>query len=98
VPTYLMLSRLTDSGAHTIKSNPERIREVDRELSAMGVKVVQQYALLGEYDFANILEAPDDITIARASLEMASRGTVRMHTMRAIPAEELIEGLKAQTP
>jgi uncharacterized protein with GYD domain len=89
-----MLSRLTDEGARTVKTNPQRIKEVDNELGKMGVRVLQQFAVLGEYDFVNILEAPDDLTIARASLEMASRGTVRMHTLRAIPVDEFVSGLK----
>ena len=95
MPTYIMLSTLTEEGAQTVKSNPDRIRQVDEELGRMGVKVLQQYAVLGKYDFVNVLEAPDDLAVARASLEMASRGTVRVQTMRAIPVDELIAGLSS---
>jgi len=95
VPLYVMLSRLTDHGAKTVKANPERIMEVDAQLGEMGLNVLQQYAVLGRYDFVNIVEAPDDITVARIALELASRGSVRIETLAALPVEELINGLKA---
>lgn len=95
MPLYVMLSRLTDHGAKTVKANPERIMEVDAQLGEMGLNVLQQYAVLGRYDFVNIVEAPDDITVARIALELASRGSVRIETLAALPVEELINGLKA---
>ncbi len=88
--TYIMLSRLTDKGAETIKENPARIQAVDKELEAFGVKVVAQYAVLGPYDFVSILEAPDNLTIARVSAELAARGTVRMQTMPAVAIAEFV--------
>jgi uncharacterized protein with GYD domain len=91
--TFIMLSTLTDDGASTIKENPERIKAVNEELSAMGVKVLSQYAVLGPYDFVNIVEAPDTKTVTRASVELSSRGSVRLLTMPAIPIDEFIAGL-----
>lgn len=95
MPMYVMLSRLTDHGAHTLKEHPERVLEVDGELAAMGVKVLEQYAVLGRYDFVNIVEAADDMTVARASLELASRGSIRLETLAAMRVQELIDGLKS---
>ncbi|HEY8447900.1 MAG TPA: GYD domain-containing protein [Thermomicrobiales bacterium] len=92
--TFILLSTLTDDGAETIKENPERITEVNKELEQMGVQVLNQWAVLGPYDFVNIVEAPDNLTIARVSAEMASRGSVRLMTMAAIPIDEFIAGLK----
>ena len=69
--TYIMLTRLTDKGAETIKKNPPRIEAVSKELEKFGVKVVAQYAVLGPFDFVNILEAPDNMTVARVSAELA---------------------------
>lgn len=92
--TYIMLSRLTERGAETVKSNPERIMQVDRELEEMGVHVKEQYATLGEYDFVNIIEAPDNLSVERASVDMAARGTVHIETLPAIPIEQLISGMK----
>ena len=60
----------------------------------MGVKILAQYALLGQYDFINILEAPDNDTIVRMSVEIGSRGSVRMQTMPAVSIDELISDLK----
>ncbi|MFN3929858.1 MAG: GYD domain-containing protein [Thermoflexus sp.] len=91
---YIMISTLTDEGAKTIKERPERIMEVNREVEAMGVKVLAQYAVLGPYDFINIVEAPDNETVARVSVELASRGSVKIMTLPAIPIEEFIRRVK----
>ncbi|MEG9194002.1 MAG: GYD domain-containing protein [Archaeoglobales archaeon] len=91
---YVVLSRLTDEGAKTLKERPQRLKEVNQELEKMGLKVIEQYAVLGEYDFVNIVEANDDLTVAKAMLELASRGTIRTVTMPAIPVDELIKKLK----
>jgi uncharacterized protein with GYD domain len=92
--TYIMLSSLTDEGAKTIKNNPARIKEVNKEIEALGVKVIAQYAVLGPYDFVNIVEAPDNETVARVSAELASRGSVKLTTMAAIPIDTFIARLK----
>jgi uncharacterized protein with GYD domain len=94
MPQYILLSTLTDEGWKTVKERPDRIREVNRELAAFGVKVLSQYATLGEYDFVNIVEAPDNKTVARVSIELGSRGTVQIKTMPAIPIGEFIESVK----
>lgn len=88
--TYILLSTLTDEGAKTIKKRPERIREVNKELEQLGVTVTAQYAVLGPYDFINIVEAPDNETVARVSAEMASRGSVKIMTLTAIPIDQFI--------
>lgn len=86
---YVMLTSLTDEGRKTVKSNPKRLKEVNQEVEAMGVKIVAQYALLGPYDFINILEAPDNKTITKVALELGSRGTLQTMTMAAMPVDEL---------
>lgn len=94
--TYVILSRLTDDGAERIKEQPERIRAVDAELEGMSVHVRAQYALLGQYDFLTIVEAPDAATVMRATTEIASRGSVRVQTFHAIPVEQFIAALAPQ--
>jgi uncharacterized protein with GYD domain len=94
MPYYIMLSNLTDEGAKTIKKNPGRIKEVDSEVEAMGVKVIAQYAVMGPYDFINILEAPDNETVTRVSVELSSRGSMRAITLPAMPVDEFIANLK----
>jgi len=96
VATYIMLSTLTESGAETLTKNPERIKEVNREIEGMGIKVLQQFAVLGPYDFVNIVEAPDNDTIARVSVELAARGSVRIVTLAAIPIDSFIGRLRAR--
>ena len=88
---YVMLSTLTDEGRKTLKSNPQRIKEVNQEVEAMGVKIVAQYALLGPYDFVNILEAPDNKAISKVSVELGSRGTLQTMTMAAMTIDELVQ-------
>jgi uncharacterized protein with GYD domain len=94
MPTYIMLSTLTDEGRSTVLDRPDRIVEVNREVEAMGARVVQQWALLGAYDFLNIVEAPDNETIARVSVVLGARGTVQFLTLPAISIEAFISGLK----
>jgi uncharacterized protein with GYD domain len=86
--TYVMLTTLTDEGRRTIKENPQRIKEVNKEVEAMGVKIVAQYSLLGPYDFVNILEAPDNKIVTRVALELGSRGTLQTMTMAAMSLDE----------
>ncbi len=92
--TFIMLSTLTDEGAKTIKSKPERIKEVNEELAALGATVKTQYAVLGPYDFVSIVEARDQGTIARVSAELASRGSIKLLTLTAIPIDDFIASLK----
>jgi len=92
--TFVLLTTLTEEGAKTIKSKPERIKAVDQELEQMGVRVVNQWATLGPYDFVNVVEAPDIQTIARVSANLVSRGTIRVTTLPAIRVDEFIAGLK----
>lgn len=94
MPTYVFLSTLTDEGAKTIKHEPGRIKAVNQEVEALGVQVKAQYAVLGPYDFVTIVEAPDNQTIARVSAELASRGSIKLMTLSAIPIDEFIAGLK----
>ena len=91
--TYIMLSTLTDEGRRTLKERPERLQEVNREIEAMGGRVTQQYAVLGGYDFINVIEAPDNETVARISVELGARGTVTLITLAAMPIDEFTKML-----
>ncbi len=86
---YVMLTTLTDEGRKTLKSNPQRLKQVNKEVEAMGVKVLAQYALLGPYDFVNILEAPDNKAVSKVAVELGSRGTLHTMTMAAMTVDEL---------
>lgn len=91
--TYLMLSTLGPDGMATLREHPERLREVNAEVEAMGVRVVGQWALLGSYDFATVLEAPDEKTITRVAVALGSRGTLKTRTLTAVPIEEFLDAL-----
>lgn len=86
---YVMLTTLTDEGKKTLRENPKRLKEVNKEVEAMGVKILAQYALLGPYDFVNILEAPDNKAVAKVAIELGSRGTLQTITMAAMSIDEL---------
>jgi len=94
MPTYVMLTNLTTWGRKSVKERPERIKEVNKEVEAMGVRIIGQYAVLGPYDFVNILDAPDDAAISRVAVELGARGTLETMTMSAITLNEFIANLK----
>ena len=89
--TYVILSTLTDEGRRTIKENPKRIMEVNKELAKMGIKVKEQYALLGPYDFLSIIEAKDNDAVMKMSVEIGSRGSVQMLSLAAVPVAEFVK-------
>ena len=95
MPTYIMLTTLGPDGWATVREHPERIREVTHEVEKMGLKVVAQYGLLGQWDFLNIIEAPDEAALARAAISLAARGTMRTMTLQAVGIEDLIARLQA---
>jgi uncharacterized protein with GYD domain len=90
---FVMLTNLTPDGVKTLKSNPNRVGEVNKEVEQIGAKVVAQYATLVQYDFVTIVEAPDEKTMAKVSVELGSRGTMSSQTMAAMPSEELVSAL-----
>jgi len=93
MPKYLMLSQLSEQGLQTLRANPERVREVNKDVEELGVKVLHQWFVLGPHDFVNIVEAPDEKTIARVSMELGSRGTAHLETLSAIPVDDFISAL-----
>ena len=91
---YILLSTLTDEGRKTVKSKPERIKEVNKEIEGMGAKVLGQYAVLGMYDFVNVVEAPGNETMAKISVALGARGTIQLMTLPAMPIDDFIKTLK----
>lgn len=91
---YILLSSLTPDGQKTLKNKPERIKEVNKEIEKYGVKLLEQYAVLGPYDFVNIVEAPNNDAVFKMSVELGSRGTIKILSMPSMTVDELIESLK----
>lgn len=96
--TYVMLSTLTDEGRKTLKERPERLNEVNKEVESMGARVMSQYALLGGYDFVNIIEAPTNEIMARIAMELGSRGTIKVNTFPAMAIGEFVDMLQGKAP
>jgi uncharacterized protein with GYD domain len=91
MPIYILLSRLSQQGVATLKSNPDRLREVNRDVEELGAKVLHQWATLGEWDFISIVEAPDTATIARVSVTLGARGSTKIQTLSALTIDEFIK-------
>ena len=94
MPTYLMLTTLSEKGVQTLHANPGRLREVNRDVEEMGAKIVHQWAALGTYDFVNIVEAPDDLTIAKVSVALGARGSARLESLPLLPVDEFLSSLE----
>jgi len=93
VSVYVMLTTLTDEGRKTVKEKPERIKEVNKEVEAMGAKILAQYAVLGPYDFVNILDAPSNEVISKVAVELGARGTLQTMTMAGMNLDDFIKAL-----
>ena len=93
MPTFIMLTTLTAEGVQTVKNNPSRIKEVNKELEQIGAKVLAQWATLGRFDSINVVEAPDEKTMAKVSLELGSRGTAHYESLAAIPIDQFIDSV-----
>ena len=93
MPIYILLSRLSQQGVQTLKTNPERLKEVNRDVEELGARVLHQWATLGEFDFVNVVEAPDTATIARVSVTLGARGSTKIETLPALTLEEFADAL-----
>ena len=93
MPVYIMLSSLTAQGVQTLKSNPDRLREVNKDVEELGAKVLHQWATLGPFDFVNVVEAPDAATIARVSVALGARGSTKVQTLQALSIDEFLEAI-----
>ena len=96
--SYIMLSTLTDEGRKTLKERPERLQAVNKEVESMGARVTSQYAVLGGYDFINVIEAPTNEVMAMIAMELGARGTIKVTTLPAMPIAEFVDMLKGASP
>jgi len=96
--TYIMLSTLTDEGRKTLKARPDRLKSVNKEVEEMGARVRAQYAVLGGYDFVNVIEAPSNEVMARISMELGSRGTLKVTTLPGMTIDEFMVNMQANPP
>ncbi|MFN2469737.1 MAG: GYD domain-containing protein [Gaiellaceae bacterium] len=93
MPTYILLSNLTPQGVQTLRSNPDRLREVNRDIEELGARVVHQWATLGPFDFVNVVEAADAETIARISVALGARGSASFQTLTALSIDEFLAAI-----
>ena len=93
MPIFILLSTLTQQGVQTLKSNPERLRQVNQDVEELGCKILHQWATLGEFDFVNVVEAPDAKTIARVSVALAARGSTQVRTLPALDVDEFLASI-----
>ena len=95
MPIFILLSSLTQQGVQTLKSNPERLRQVNQDVAELGARVLHQWATLGSFDFVNVVEAPDVETIARVSVALGARGSTRIQTLPALEIEDFLRTLSS---
>lgn len=88
MPTYLSLMHWTKEGLEKVKDSPARLDAARKAIEPLGAKIKSIYLLMGEYDLAALIEAPDDATLARISLSLASQGNLRTVTHRAFEEAE----------
>ncbi|HET7566952.1 MAG TPA: GYD domain-containing protein [Gaiellaceae bacterium] len=93
MPIYILLSRLSQQGIQTLQSNPDRLREVNRDVEELGATVLHQWATLGEFDFVSVVDAPDTATVAKISVRLGARGSTRIQTLPALTIDEFVENL-----
>jgi uncharacterized protein with GYD domain len=93
MPTYILLTTLTAQGVQTLKSNPDRLREVNRDVEELGAKVLHQWATLGPFDFVNVVEAPNDAAIAKVSVALGARGSAKLQTLSALSIDDFLSAL-----
>ena len=91
---FILLSTLTQQGVQTLHSNPGRLRQVNRDMEELGVKILHQWATLGEFDFVNVVEAPDIATVAKVSVALGARGSIRIETLPALEISEFMRTLE----
>ena len=95
MPIFILLSTLTQQGVTTLKSNPERLREVNKDVEELGCRVLHQWATLGSFDFVNVVEAPDELTMANLSVKLGARGSVKFQTLTLVPVDDLLAALES---
>jgi uncharacterized protein with GYD domain len=94
MPIFILPSTLSQQGVQTLKSNPERLRQVNQDVEELGCRVLHQWATLGEFDFVNVVEAPDISTVARVSVALGARGSTRVETLPALEIEDFLRALE----
>jgi uncharacterized protein with GYD domain len=90
MPKYLMLSTLSEQGLQTLRANPDRLREVNKDVEELGAKVIHQWFLLGPHDFVNIIEADNASVIAKVSIALGARGSVHTQSYEMLEVDDLI--------
>ena len=93
MPTFILLSTLSGEGVESLKRNPSRLQQVNAEVEAIGARIVDQWAVLGPYDFVTVIEAPDELTVARIAVEIGARGSTKIHSMPAIPVATFLDAI-----
>ncbi|HKP17255.1 MAG TPA: GYD domain-containing protein [Gaiellaceae bacterium] len=95
MPKYMMLTTLTPKGLQTLQSNPDRLKEVNRDVEELGAQVLHQWCMVGAYDFVNIIEASDAATIARVSVALGARGSAKVQSFELVEIDDLLAQLSA---
>ena len=88
MPTYVVMSKWTGQGLQNIKQSPDRLNAARKAYESAGIKMTHFWMVTGQYDMIAILEAPDDVALAKAILSSASQGSFTTETCRAFTEDE----------
>ena len=89
MPTYTQLMTLTPEGRSNMLRDSQTVLRSQNAVRVPGVVVLGLYGVLGDYDFVNIVEAPDNAAAARFSLELGVSAGAHITTLPAIPISRL---------
>jgi uncharacterized protein with GYD domain len=89
VATYIVLGQFTDQGIRNVKETTKRAEAFKAMAKKAGATVKEVYWTLGQYDIANIIEAPDDATVTALLLSVGALGNVRTQCLRAYTPGEM---------
>jgi uncharacterized protein with GYD domain len=87
--SYVMLMKLTEKGARSVKEIPARVAEGMKAWEAMGGKTLSFHVTMGPYDYVAVGEAPSDEVAAAYALALAAQGNVTTLSMKAFTAQEM---------
>jgi uncharacterized protein with GYD domain len=96
MPTYIVLSKWTNQGIQSVKQSPARLDAGRKAFEAAGIRMKDFYLIMGQYDMLCVVDAPDDATLAKALLSLASGGNLQTETLRAFTEDEyrkIVSGL-----
>ncbi len=93
MPTYILLTKLSPEVLAQMKDRAKLGRNwLDQvKKKCPEVKFISHYAILGQYDFLDIYEAPNEEVAAKVSMISQVNGAFHAQSLLAIPYKQFLE-------